>query len=103
MTATPHPSRRPRVARRAGQALATLAVSTGTVVVLADAAHARIALNHNESAGRERPARTGRARRALTRVAATVAVSGGAVVLLADAAHARLATNHNESPGRDGA
>lgn len=50
---TTQPVDRPRRAAAARLLVAT-AASTTTLVALAEVAHARIALNHNETAGRDR-------------------------------------------------
>lgn len=97
---------------RLGLAAARLAVAAGvggtTLVALAEVAHARIALNHNESPGRDRPRRT--ARRAAAALALATALSLPAAAAAAPQQPTRAGTcppwlcgagNHNESPGRE--
>ena len=89
-------------------ALAT-AVSSTALVIASQAAHARIAVNHNESAGRDRPRRS--ARRAVAALALAAAATVPAAAAAATAAPASAAGcssfwcgsdgNHNESAGMD--
>ena len=87
-------------------ALAT-AVSSTALVIASQAAHARIAVNHNESAGRDRRRRS--ARRAVAALAlAAAATVPAAAVTAAPASAAGCSpfvcggtSNHNESAGMD--
>ena len=86
-------------ARRVRQALTTLVLASGTVVLLAEAAHAGRDINHNETPARDAAGR----RRVRHAVAGLAAVAAAAAPLAVEAPHvvARIALNHNQSAGRD--
>jgi hypothetical protein len=92
----PEPARRSH--RLAARVAALAGLAGATLIVAADAAHAGVQINHNESPARDRRSPVTRAALALS---TAVATAGPLLVLAASAADARIAVNHIERAGRD--